>query len=259
MRRMFLKSCMLFLMAFSLLFNAFAGQNLDLGRTSLDVPPSNKELLVYNSSTNTWENAFLILQQTVSVAKVGAKYSTIQDAIDSITDNATDKRYIVLIYPGVYTENVVMEEYVSLVGLDHETTEITSASGTTVTAPPGTSDAAIHNLKLTSTPTADGAIVLLMTAGELDVYNSYIKQTSATNGVEGKLIDHNAGELKLENCNLSYDFDGSAGSSAQTVNIIDILASATTSLIMNIIYILSIYRNSMEYFTSSDLQRCNIF
>jgi len=173
-----------------------------------------------------------VKQQTVTVAKAGGDYTTIQGAINSISDNATAKRYVVLIYPGVYTENVVMEEYVSLVGFDHETTEITSASGTTVTAPPNTSDASISNLTLTSTPTVDGGIVLLMTAGELDVYDSYIKQTSATAGVEGKLIDLNAGELKLDHCYLNYDLDGSAAPSAQQHNIIDVLASATTELIM---------------------------
>ncbi len=171
-------------------------------------------------------------QQLITVAKAGGDYTSIQSAIDSITDNATDKRYTVLVYPGTYTENVVMEEYVSLVGFDHETTEITSTSGTTVTAPPGTSDAAIANLKLTSVPIADNAIVLLMTTGELDIYGSYLKQTSVTNGVEGKLIDHNGGELKMEHCDLKYDFDGSAAASVQQHNVIDILASSSTDFTM---------------------------
>jgi len=172
-------------------------------------------------------------QQSLTVCKSGCAYSVIQTAIDAIGDNASDKPYVIQIYPGTYTENVVMEEYVSLVGFDHETTEITSASGVTVTAPPGTSDASISNLTLTSTPTADGAIVLLMTTGELDVYDTYLNQTSATAGVEGMLIDHNAGELTLEHCDLNYDLDGNAAVSAQQHNIIDVLASSTTSLVMS--------------------------
>ena len=67
----------------------------------------------------------------------------------------------------------MLEEYVSLVGLDHETTEITSASGTTLTCPPGTSDAGLFNLEISSTPTADSAITVLMTTGEVDVYDCY--------------------------------------------------------------------------------------
>ena len=53
----------------------------------------------------TFENPY---QQTVSVAKSGADYTTIQGAIDSITDNSTSKRYVVLIHPGTYTEDIVM-------------------------------------------------------------------------------------------------------------------------------------------------------
>jgi len=149
-------------------------------------------------------------QQTLTVAKSGGDYATIQGAIDAITDNATDKRYMILVYPGVYTENVVMEEYVSLVGHDHEITEITSVSGVTVTAPSGASDASISNLKLSSTPTADGATVLVQTAGELDVYDCYVKMTSSTAGVNGELVDVSGGELDFVNTTFTYDMDGTS-------------------------------------------------
>jgi len=162
-----------------------------------------------------------IYQQVVTVAKAGGDYDVIQDAVDSITDNATDKRYTILIHPGTYTENVVMEEYVSLVGFDHETTHITSASGTTVTAPPGTSDALIMNIKLSSTPTADGAIVLAMTDGELDIYNTYLKMTSSTNGVRGNLLSQTGGDIEFNHTLFKYDLDGtSAGSETHSVILI---------------------------------------
>ena len=150
-------------------------------------------------------------QQIVTVAKAGAQFTTVQGAIDSILDNTTNKRYAVVISPGVYTENVVMKEYVSLVGRGgHEVTEITSVAGTTLTCPPGASDASIENIKLSSAPTANGAIVLAMTAGEVDIYNCYIEQASATNGIVGTLIAHSGGELFLQNCKLKYDFSGTA-------------------------------------------------
>ena len=41
------------------------------------------------------------IQQTVKVAKSGGDYSTIQGAIDSITDATASKQYVVLIYPGM--------------------------------------------------------------------------------------------------------------------------------------------------------------
>lgn len=51
------------------------------------------------------------------VGKDGCKYSTIQSAIDSITDASSSKPYSVLVLPGVYTENVTTKPYVSVVAL----------------------------------------------------------------------------------------------------------------------------------------------
>ncbi len=165
-------------------------------------------------ATHTASLAVLDPAQVVTVAKSGADYTTIQGAIDSITDNATGKRYVVLIYPGTYTENVTMEEYVSLVGLDHESTRITSASGTTLTAPPGTSDAGLYNLAILSTPTADGAICFVMTAGEIDAYDCYFKMTSTNNGVEGNIVAQSGGELEFNACAFKYNLDGSSAGAA---------------------------------------------
>jgi len=157
-------------------------------------------------------------QQAIIVAKADGDFDNIQDAIDSISDNATDKRYAILIYPGIYTENIVMEEYVSLVGFDHESTEVTSTSGVTITAPSGASDAGIYELKMSSTPTADGATVLAMTTGEVDIYNSYLKMTSATNGVRGELVDITGGELNFDGCKFKYNLDGtSAGGEIHSI------------------------------------------
>ncbi len=166
-------------------------------------------------------------QQTVTVAKSGGDYTTIQGAIDSITDNATGKRYTVYVYPGTYIENVVMEEYVSLKGFDHEATTITSTSGITVTTPPGGGDVLLQDLKVTSTPTADGAETIRHTSGELDIYNCYIRMTSATNGVEGVLVNIDGGEVEFHHCDLKYDFDGSVGSSTQWHRVLDIDGTTT--------------------------------
>jgi len=162
-------------------------------------------------------------ENTVIVAKSGGDFDVIQDAIDSITDNATDKRYSVIIYPGTYTENVVMKNYVSLVGLDHKSTKIISASGTTVTVPPGpASDASIINLKIESTPTSGTtAECLHMEDGELDVYSCYLKMTSATNGVKGSLLDQNGGELELNHCRLIYEMTGTSVGTT-THNVLDL-------------------------------------
>ena len=55
--------------------------------------------------------------QIVTVASSGAMFTTIQGAIDSITDaNSTTKFYAIHIAPGVYTENIIAKAGISLVG-----------------------------------------------------------------------------------------------------------------------------------------------
>lgn len=62
--------------------------------------------------------ASLNYAQEVHVAKTRtdpAYYTTIQAAIDAITDNAAGKRYVVIVHPGEYDEQVTMEDYVDLI------------------------------------------------------------------------------------------------------------------------------------------------
>ncbi|MBC8551482.1 MAG: hypothetical protein H8D23_17695 [Candidatus Brocadiales bacterium] len=62
--------------------------------------------------------------QTVIVAKTNGDYSTIQGAIDSISDAASDKIYVVSVYPGTYTETVTLKSYVNIIAFDTESTNI---------------------------------------------------------------------------------------------------------------------------------------
>ena len=65
------------------------------------------------------ENGKLIPYFPGTVLTVGADhchFTSIQAAIDSITDASSLKRYTVLVYPGVYPEDVTMKEYVDIFG-----------------------------------------------------------------------------------------------------------------------------------------------
>ncbi|MHC4193376.1 MAG: hypothetical protein ACYSP9_04275 [Planctomycetota bacterium] len=74
-------------------------------------------------------------QQTIVVAKSGGDYTTIQGAIDSITDATTTKRYAVLVYPGNYAEAVTMTDYVDIIGTGRTNSRITGTTGTVLTFP----------------------------------------------------------------------------------------------------------------------------
>jgi hypothetical protein len=73
--------------------------------------------------------------QVVIVAKSGGDYTSVQAAIDSITDAAADNPYLVWVAPGVYVEQVTMKPYVHLQGAGQEATVITSTASTTTWPP----------------------------------------------------------------------------------------------------------------------------
>ena len=62
----------------------------------------------------------------VVVAKSGARYKSIQNAIDSITDAAGLNPYLVVVGPGTYAENVELKPYVHLQGAGMDVTIIAS-------------------------------------------------------------------------------------------------------------------------------------
>ena len=71
--------------------------------------------------------------QVVVVAQEGGDFDSVQAAIDSITDAAAGKPYLVWIAPGVYSETVTIKPYVHLQGAGQAATVITSTAFTSAT------------------------------------------------------------------------------------------------------------------------------
>ncbi len=63
----------------------------------------------------------------VVVAKSGGDYTTINDALANISPSSTD-RYLILVMPGTYTEQVVLPAYVHLKGAGVESTIVSFAA-----------------------------------------------------------------------------------------------------------------------------------
>lgn len=91
---------------------------------------------------------------TIVVSKTGgAAYTTVQAAVNAITDATSTKRYSVLIMPGDYDEVVTAKSYVSFVGMEKGSTRIrggTLGEGA-FKIPDGVSEVVISNLTLGDT------------------------------------------------------------------------------------------------------------
>lgn len=93
-------------------------------------------------------NGFLVPpDRTRIVAKTNAPFTSIQAAVDSITDASYSKRYMIYIAPGVYDENLTLKDHVYLYGLSlppvnggnpyNWTVQIAPSSGNAITLPAG--------------------------------------------------------------------------------------------------------------------------
>jgi hypothetical protein len=87
--------------------------------------------------------------QVITVAKSGADYTKIQDAIDAILDATITKRYCIKVQSGVYTEQITMKDYVDIQGSGRTNCIINSTSGTALTFP--ATKATVMDAGITST------------------------------------------------------------------------------------------------------------
>lgn len=89
----------------------------------------------------------------VLVAKGGGQFTSVQAALDSITEAAADNRYLVRVAPGVYAERVTMKSWVDIEGSGPGVTVIT-AGGADVEDDAWTvlgADAALRSLTVENT------------------------------------------------------------------------------------------------------------
>ncbi|MBN1582956.1 MAG: hypothetical protein JXA89_19765 [Anaerolineae bacterium] len=125
--------------------------------------------------------------QVVVVAQEGGDFDSVQAAIDSITDAAAGKPYLVWIAPGVYSETVTMKPYVHLQGAGQAATVITSTAFTSATLVL-TDHVSLRDLTVGNGGT--GAVNVSILAGE-QVTNVLIANVTAHtvgNGAENRAI-----------------------------------------------------------------------
>jgi hypothetical protein len=163
------------------------------------------------------------LQQanTVTVSPGGQTFSTIGEALASITDAKLQKQYVVQIGPGTYTEVVVCKPYVYLQGAGTDQTTIIAPAaqeqydkGTVK----GCSNSAVQNVRIVSTGTTWGGWATAVdcnTAVNFDVENCSLEANNGTAPAGGTNLNA-----------VSIDYSAIGGGSQVNIAYCTILADA---------------------------------
>jgi len=191
-------------------------------------------------------------QNIVIVAKSGGDFTSIQAALNSITDASSNNRYLVWVAPGTYNERVTMKPYVDIEGAGELVTKITYSgsaalnSGTVI----GANDAELRDLAVENTGGADYAIAIYNSSASprltqrtvvaqggtfnFGIYNS----SSATPKLTNVTIEAGGGSDSrgIYNYNTSPSIYSSvikATSGSNTYGIYNYNASMATSMVVN--------------------------
>ena len=167
-------------------------------------------------------NVLTNIQQNITVGKAGAQYTSIQSAIDSITDASTSKRYTIQISPGEYTENITGKTFVSLNGIGTDP-HLVIIKGTTSLYTSSATYCEISNLSFQIEPTTTSQKVITISSGTHLFDNCHFNLYTSTDDVEGELIRQTGGTIIITRCDFIY---------SQTAN-------TTSTLTHNIIYLSS--------------------
>ena len=197
-------------------------------------------------------------QQTIIVAKSGGDYAVIQDAIDGITDATANKKYTILIYSGVYTENIVGENHVNLKGMGAGLgqAEITAATGTVLTTQT-TGNCVYSNLKISATGTAECMNIPVGSTSELKFQD--VAFTATYSSRVDDAITINSGKINMRDCRFIYTETGAATVTV-THRMINVVACTSVKINGNSSAIIDIddtNANNFEFFKLTSGADCS--
>lgn len=182
---------------------------IDSAKTGLIGPRLDDALLELNTITEKKKG------QTVTVAKSGGDFDSIQDAVDSITDASSIKQYLIKISPGIYTEDVINQNWVNFAGTG---LSVAVLEGTLVLG----ANFEGRLMRVHKVITANETIVDASIGGGRITFNDFtIAVETATVGVKPVALSVNANSLYTENFQVNYT-NTSGGAIAGDTNLVDL-------------------------------------
>lgn len=202
----------------------------------------------FNPLTGNLDKVLQDAAQIVTVAPSGAMYSSIQDAIDAITDAAANKPYIVMVGPGAYVGNIVLKAFVGLVGVGNGPGAPVIVGSITGSISSSTEWILINRINQSFTVTGDGQKAI---SGNLQI-NDFFSIVSCAGDYSFTAVEidstYGSGALYTGYIIINNTFDGSTknmvglkqigsgtvnAASAATIQLNCLASSGTISLIEN--------------------------
>jgi len=109
----------------------------------------------------------------VTVALANGDYTSIQSAIDSITDATTDKPYVVKVYAGRYIENITLKDWVDLEGVGGQSSIIDGTLTWPSTSNTSSGWSSLNNIGIETTASQNDKIISTE-EGNHDIHNCYV-------------------------------------------------------------------------------------
>ena len=100
-----------------------------------------------DSKTSPYSNVII-------VARAGGDFTSVQAALNSITNNSPTNPYLVWVAPGIYTETVTMKQYVDIEGAGEKVTKIVNTGSVNSATLFGASNAELRYLTVESNSSA---------------------------------------------------------------------------------------------------------
>jgi hypothetical protein len=162
----------------------------------------------------TWQTLNNGLTHEITVGE-GGDYTTITEAIDSITDNNILNHYVIKVSPGIFEEQIKMKEYVEIKGSGKNATIIKSVgsdSGVyTAATVIGGNDTAISNLSIHCMTSANYAVGIYNSGDSLLIDNLIIIVMTSSVSAETYGIYQYSGSTAISNVGITSSVAGISG------------------------------------------------
>ena len=126
------------------------------------------------------------------VAKSGALFTTIQSAIDSITDNSSTNRYVITVAPAIYVEEITLKTYVDVIGMGGAIPTVIASDTGTGTIVTGSGSNTFSGFTLTGT--TGTAILMAVPSQTMFITDCIVYDV-------GKGIENSAGTIVVSQFN----------------------------------------------------------